>query len=79
MRRVRTTEAAEQLGEEVRLQGWLHQFRALGKVNFLIVRDGWGTFQSVVDDVFRILGESEQGQALMAAAAQQIRELGGTR
>jgi nondiscriminating aspartyl-tRNA synthetase len=50
VRRIRTTEAAEQLGQEVRLQGWLHQFRALGKVNFLIVRDGWGTFQAVVDD-----------------------------
>src|SRR5262245_57184060 len=50
VRRVRTTEGTEDVGREVRLQGWLHQFRALGKVNFLIVRDGWGTFQAVVDD-----------------------------
>lgn len=50
MERIRTSEAASHLGEEVRLQGWLHQFRALGKVNFLIVRDGWGTFQAFVDD-----------------------------
>lgn len=50
LERVRTTAAAGHLGEEVRLQGWLHQFRALGKVNFLIVRDGWGLFQAVVDD-----------------------------
>jgi nondiscriminating aspartyl-tRNA synthetase len=48
--RVRTNMAAAQVGREVRLQGWLHQFRALGKVNFLIVRDGWGTFQARVDD-----------------------------
>jgi len=48
--RIRTTEAAGYVGQEVRLQGWLHQFRALGKVNFLIVRDGWGTFQAFVDD-----------------------------
>lgn len=50
MERVRTTEAGGRVGERVRLQGWLHQFRELGKVNFLIVRDGWGTFQAIVDD-----------------------------
>lgn len=50
MERIRTSEAAGFVGREVRLQGWLHQFRALGKVNFLIVRDGWSTFQALVDD-----------------------------
>jgi nondiscriminating aspartyl-tRNA synthetase len=50
MERVRTTEAAGYVGRRVRLQGWLHRFRELGKVNFLIIRDGWGTFQAVVSD-----------------------------
>ncbi|MFL5806668.1 MAG: OB-fold nucleic acid binding domain-containing protein, partial [Roseiflexaceae bacterium] len=50
MERVRTTEAAGHIGQQVRLQGWLHQFRELGKINFLIVRDGWGTFQAVVEE-----------------------------
>lgn len=50
MERVKTTEAGGRVGERVLLQGWLHQFRALGKVNFLIVRDGWGTFQALVED-----------------------------
>lgn len=50
MERVRTTEAGARVGQTIRLQGWLHQFRELGKVNFLIVRDGWGTFQAFVDD-----------------------------
>jgi nondiscriminating aspartyl-tRNA synthetase len=50
MKRIRTTELGAHAGERVRLQGWLHQFRELGKVNFLIVRDGWGTAQAVVDD-----------------------------
>jgi nondiscriminating aspartyl-tRNA synthetase len=49
MERIRTTEAAGAVGRRVRLQGWLHQFRELGKINFLIIRDGWGTFQAVVD------------------------------
>lgn len=30
-------------------------------------------FQAVIDDVFRIVGESEEGQALMAEASRQIR------
>ncbi len=50
MERIRTTEAAGAVGRRVRLQGWLHQFRELGKINFLIIRDGWGTFQAVVDE-----------------------------
>ena len=50
MERIRTTEAAGYVGQAVRLQGWLHQFRELGKINFLIIRDGWGTFQAVVAD-----------------------------
>lgn len=49
MERIRTTELAEYVGQTVRLHGWLHQFRELGKVNFLILRDGWGTAQAVVD------------------------------
>ena len=50
MERIRTTQLSAHAGERVRLQGWLHQFRELGKVNFLILRDGWGTAQAVVDD-----------------------------
>jgi nondiscriminating aspartyl-tRNA synthetase len=50
MERVRTTEAAVHVGRRVRLQGWLHQVRELGKVNFLILRDGWGMFQAVITD-----------------------------
>lgn len=49
MERIRTVEAATRVGQEIRLQGWLHQFRELGKINFLVVRDGWGLFQAVVD------------------------------
>ncbi|MGH2602807.1 MAG: aspartate--tRNA(Asn) ligase, partial [Dehalococcoidia bacterium] len=49
MQRVRSIELAAHAGQRVTLRGWLHQFRELGKVNFLIVRDGWGTAQAVVD------------------------------
>ena len=61
MERIRTTEVASHLGEVVRLQGWLHQFRELGKVNFLILRDGWGTFQAFVEDPATLAALREVG------------------
>jgi nondiscriminating aspartyl-tRNA synthetase len=50
MERVRTTELAAHVGREVRLLGWLHALRRMGGINFLIVRDGWGLAQAVVED-----------------------------
>lgn len=47
--RIRTTEICHYVGQRVRLQGWLHNFRRLGGVNFLILRDGWGTVQAVTE------------------------------
>jgi nondiscriminating aspartyl-tRNA synthetase len=49
LERVRTTEAANHVGERVRLAGWLHTLRRLGGINFLLVRDGWGLFQAVLE------------------------------
>jgi len=51
LERIRTTEAAQYVGERVKLAGWLHALRKLGGVNFLILRDGFGTFQAVLSDV----------------------------
>jgi nondiscriminating aspartyl-tRNA synthetase len=45
-----TTGLAERAGESVRLQGWLHHFRRLSNVSFLLVRDARGVAQVVVDD-----------------------------
>ncbi len=51
LERIRTTEAARHIGERVKLAGWLHALRRMGGVNFLIVRDGFGTFQAVLEDI----------------------------
>ena len=48
--RVRTTQASQHAGEPVRLTGWLHRLRRLGGINFLLLRDGYGIFQAVIDD-----------------------------
>ena len=54
MERIRTTELAAHAGERVRLQGWLHQARALGGVNFILLRDGYGIAQAVTEDAERM-------------------------
>jgi nondiscriminating aspartyl-tRNA synthetase len=49
MERIRTTEAGAHVGEQVRIEGWLHALRRLGAINFLLVRDGWGMIQAVAE------------------------------
>jgi nondiscriminating aspartyl-tRNA synthetase len=50
MDRVWTTHIGEHTGERVRVAGWLHRMRQLSNVSFLVLRDGKGTAQIVVDD-----------------------------
>jgi nondiscriminating aspartyl-tRNA synthetase len=50
MARIWSTELAAQAGTRVELAGWLHRFRQLSRVSFLILRDGRGTAQIVVED-----------------------------
>ncbi|HEX8681126.1 MAG TPA: aspartate--tRNA(Asn) ligase [Ardenticatenaceae bacterium] len=50
MERIRTTEVGQHIGEQVLVAGWLHAVRRLGGITFLVIRDGWGTAQVVVED-----------------------------
>jgi nondiscriminating aspartyl-tRNA synthetase len=50
MERIWTTDLSSHVGERVRLAGWLHRLRQLSGVSFLILRDGRGLAQIVVDD-----------------------------
>jgi asparaginyl-tRNA synthetase len=45
---VRISDFKNHVGKEIRLQGWLHNKRSSGKLQFLIVRDGTGFAQAVV-------------------------------
>ncbi len=45
---VRISDFKDHVGKEIRLQGWLHNKRSSGKLQFLIVRDGSGFAQAVV-------------------------------
>jgi nondiscriminating aspartyl-tRNA synthetase len=48
--RIWTTQLGQHAGERVRLAGWLHRLRQLSHVTFLLLRDGKGTAQIVVED-----------------------------
>ncbi|MCB9419164.1 MAG: aspartate--tRNA(Asn) ligase [Ardenticatenaceae bacterium] len=50
MKNIRTVEMKEFVGQEVRLQGWLHNVRRMGGINFIVLRDGWGTAQAVTEN-----------------------------
>ena len=45
---VRIADFGKHVGQEVCVQGWLHNKRSSGKIQFLIVRDGSGYAQAVV-------------------------------
>jgi nondiscriminating aspartyl-tRNA synthetase len=49
MERIYTMEAKARVGERVRLAGWFHTLRRLGGINFLVLRDVWGSIQIVID------------------------------
>jgi nondiscriminating aspartyl-tRNA synthetase len=45
-----STALDQHVGERVRLAGWLHRFRQLSQISFLILRDAKGLAQVVVED-----------------------------
>lgn len=49
LERVPTDKVASHTGERVLVTGWLHSWRELGAMSFLVVRDAWGVIQAVAD------------------------------
>ncbi len=50
MKRIVANELKEHVGEEVLMKGWLHNFRKLGNIAFLVIRDGGGLTQVVLTE-----------------------------
>lgn len=50
MERIWSNEIGGRVGERVRLAGWLHRFRRLGNISFLVLRDAKGLAQIAVED-----------------------------
>ncbi|HLV97906.1 MAG TPA: aspartate--tRNA(Asn) ligase [Ktedonobacterales bacterium] len=49
MQRIHSTEVSAHQGKRVTVAGWLHSLRRLGGLNFLVIRDGWGSIQAVAE------------------------------
>ncbi len=49
MQRIRSCEVSQQIGNTIRVQGWLAQIRRLGGIAFVVLRDGWGSLQVTAD------------------------------
>lgn len=47
--RIKIKELKSKVGEEVIIAGWMHKFRNLGKVAFVVLRDNSGTVQVVLN------------------------------
>jgi nondiscriminating aspartyl-tRNA synthetase len=66
MERVISTEIAHHVGERVCVRGWLQARRRLGGITFLVVRDGWGTVQAVLQQA------NEETSALLAESVIEV-------
>ncbi|MBN1936145.1 MAG: aspartate--tRNA(Asn) ligase, partial [Anaerolineae bacterium] len=73
--RIRTTEAPAYVGQQVKMAGWLHLVRRLGSIGFLVLRDGWGTFQAVIEDAEQLNILSQlQPESVIAVAGTVVAE-----
>src|SRR3989339_177399 len=48
MKRIKTIETVNKIGEKVLLKGWVNVRRNMGKIVFLDLRDRWGILQVVI-------------------------------
>src|SRR6185437_1724677 len=61
--RIPSNEVSSHIGEVITVTGWLHSWREMGGVSFLVLRDAWGTIQAVAetDEELRPLRTQEAG------------------
>lgn len=50
MKRIFSSQLLQHINQKVHLRGWLHTLRAMGKFNFLILRDQQGLTQIMIED-----------------------------
>lgn len=50
MKRIYTTDLSNHIGKEIKLSGWIHRKRQMGAIAFLVLRDGKGLSQAVIED-----------------------------
>ena len=82
---VTVSELAQHVGQDVELKGWVYNTRSVGKIWFLILRDGTGILQCVVvkdetdDDSFTLEQDLNQEDSVTVTGTvrEEPRALGG--
>ncbi|HEX2034944.1 MAG TPA: aspartate--tRNA(Asn) ligase [Chloroflexota bacterium] len=80
LERIWTAELSDHAGKRVRLAGWLHHFRRLANVSFLLLRDGKGVAQVVVEDpalVERLAALHHESLLVVAEEAVEVAQAPG--
>ena len=67
LQRILTSEVKSHIGERVLLSGWLHSWREMGGVSFLVLRDAWGTLQAVAETAEELCPLRERQAGLESA------------
>src|SRR5258708_38123414 len=67
LQRIPTNEIGSHIGERVLATGWLHSWREMGGLSFLVLRDAWGTVQAVAETTEELQPLREQGAGLESA------------
>jgi nondiscriminating aspartyl-tRNA synthetase len=75
MERIWTTELAAHAGERVLLKGWMLRLRRLSNVSFLVLRDGMGSAQIVIEDpAVAAMLDSLPVESVLAVTGEAVRE-----
>lgn len=76
MKRIISSELSTHVGETVRVEGWLHVVREMGKLGFLVLRDRGGLVQIVVDnrESLKELSSLQPGSVIRVVGAVQQTE-----
>jgi nondiscriminating aspartyl-tRNA synthetase len=69
LKRIPTNEVRACAGERVLVTGWLHSWREMGGISFLVLRDAWGTLQAVAETTEELLPLREQDAGVESVVA----------
>ncbi|MFZ5354810.1 MAG: aspartate--tRNA(Asn) ligase [Bacillota bacterium] len=87
MKRTMINELNRNIGQHVKLQGWLHRIRELGKIAFLILRDRTGMVQCIaetavvsvkglkLESVIEIIGEVKPNEKTVLSLEVSVTEI----